>query len=284
MAAAGRTLCLLISALLLSACSNAFFYPMKLLLRTPADLDLNYEEVHFASLDEVKLHGWFLPAENAALGTVLFLHGNAENISTHIGAVMWLPKADYNVFLFDYRGYGHSAGQADLTGAHLDSAAALRYLRTRADIDPHRLIVFGQSIGGAIAWTTVAHEDQSGIRALVVESAFSSYRGIAREKLAGSLLTWAFQWPLALTIDDDYSPLRHAHALDSVPKLIIHGETDPVVPLAHAQRLYAAAGGDKQLWVVPHGGHIEAFGKYHRDYRPALLAYFQLVLDSAASD
>lgn len=253
-----------------------FFYPQKELQRTPDKIGLQYEDVSFASIDGTRLHGWFLPAQQAK-GTVVFFHGNAENISTHIGAVYWLPAEGYNVFLFDYRGYGLSAGHATISGIHNDARAALQYVHDRADIDPRRLVLFGQSLGGAVAIYTAV---TAGIplAAVVVESAFADYRKIMREKLAEFFLTWPLQWPLSYTVTDRYSPIRVVADL-KVPLLIIHGDTDKVVPVEHAYDLYEAATGDKTLWIVKGGGHTAAFGANRQEYRPRLLAYLEKKLN-----
>ena len=116
-------LSLFLLTLLLSGCSNLtslFFYPQQQYLRTPSDINLEYDEVRVKAVDGTELVSWFLPAdEDSEQGKnspiVLFLHGNAENISTHIGSVYWLPEEGVNVFLLDYRGYGHSQGAVSYT-------------------------------------------------------------------------------------------------------------------------------------------------------------------------
>ncbi|MEW5756655.1 MAG: alpha/beta fold hydrolase [Pseudomonadota bacterium] len=250
-----------------------FFYPQKQLVRTPQDIGLAYEDVTFSSLDGTRLHGWFLPAQGPAKATVVFVHGNAENISTHVAAVYWLPAAGYNVFAFDYRGYGRSEGKESLDGVHLDARAALDYVRGRADVDPARLVLFGQSLGGAVALYTAA-TSQVPLRAVVVESSFSDYRKIFREKLSDLIITWPLQWPLSFTVSDQYSPLAVIADLKA-PLLVIHGDADPIVPVSHAHALYSAAKGDKTLWIIEQGGHTAAFGPMREVYRPKLVEYLE---------
>ena len=96
----------------LLGCNGVFFVPYRAHVQTPKQLGLAYEDVYFQAGDGTLLHAWFLPAESKALGTILFLHGNAENISTHIMSVRWLPARGFNVLLLDYRGYGASGGVA----------------------------------------------------------------------------------------------------------------------------------------------------------------------------
>ncbi|MEQ6341287.1 MAG: alpha/beta hydrolase [Gammaproteobacteria bacterium] len=261
----------------LAGCTGLFFHPMQQHVRTPDQIGLNYRDVSFTSHDNMPLHGWWLPAQGTARGTVVFFHGNAENISTHIGAVHWLPKEGFNVFLPDYRGYGASRGTPEIKGLHADAESALDAVAEMPEARDTPLIVLGQSLGGAVATYTVAHSrHRSRIKALIVESAFSSYRDITREKLAGFWMTWPLQYPLSWTINDDYSPVNTVARVTPIPILLVYGDRDRIVPLSHGQRLYNVAADPKTLWVVPGSGHIEAFkGK---EYRRALIDYLDSLL------
>ena len=267
----------LLLVFLLSACTSVFFQPQQIQYLFPEKIGLEYEDVYFNSSDGVKLHGWFLPAREKAKGTVLFLHGNAENISTHIANVYWLPAQQYNVFLPDYRGYGASEGSPTLAGVQDDINSSMKYLLQRPDIDHERIVILAQSLGGALAIYNVANSPyRPNIKALITESAFSDYRGIVREKLSSFWLTWPLQWPLSFTVDNDYSPLPVVNKISPIPLLIVHGDKDNIVPLSHGQALFAAAAQPKELWVVEGGGHIEAFRR--TPYRTQLLEYLERVL------
>ena len=243
----------------LVGCTSSFFQPHRVLVLTPAQIGMAYEELELRADDGTVLHAWYLPARGRARATVLYLHGNAENISTHFANVAWMPAEGFNVLALDYRGYGASGGSASLPGVQLDIDAALRALVARPDVDAKRIVVFGQSLGGALAIHYVAHGAQRAhVRALVADSSFSDYREITREKLAGFFLTWPFQWLPWLTVDNDYSPAASVRALSPVPLLLIHGERDVVVPPQHSRRLYELAGEPKELWIVPQAGHIQA--------------------------
>jgi len=268
--------CLLIFLLFLSGCTRVFFHPQSHLVRTPAQLDLVYEDIYFNTIDNVRLHGWWLPAQIKAQATIVFLHGNAENISTHIGNVLWLPPVGFNVFLFDYRGYGLSEGQTDVDGLHRDVEAALATVKQRLNVSSH-LIVLGQSLGASLAITSLAksaHREM--VRAIIIDSSFTRYRQLAQEKLASFWLTWALQWPLSLTINDTYQPIKDIAHLNPIPLLIIHGTADQVVPVHHAKQLYAAAKEPKQLWLVPNGKHIQSLERV--EIRQRLLDYLRKVL------
>lgn len=273
---------LLLGALLLTlgGCESLFFFPSRQLQHTPAELNLQYQDVLFDAADGTRLHGWFLPAQGPAKGTVLHLHGNAVNIGEHVWAVRWLPAAGYQVLTFDYRGYGQSAGAPSLAGAQQDIDAAFNYLQSRADVDPQRLLVLAQSLGGAMGVYNLAHSRwREQVRLLVVDSAFSSYQGIAREKMAGSWLTWPLQWLPDLLLSDEYAPQQAVAALAPLPVLFIHGTGDAVVPAHHSEQLYAAAGTPKALWLLPNVPHTA--GLELPPNRTRLLAMFDKTLNGA---
>ena len=249
------------AGLLVTGCTAVFFQPHRVQVHTPDQAGLAYEGVHFKARDGVELYGWFMPAKIPALGTVLQLHGNAENISTHFASLAWMPARGFNVFIFDYRGYGASEGTPSLEGAQLDIDAALQALLARNDIDRTRIVMYGQSLGGALAAYYVAHSSRrEAIRAVVIESAFSDYVDIAREKFADHWITWPFQWIPYLSVDDRFSPLPAIAKISPIPLLILHGDQDRTVPMRHGKILYDAAREPKQLWIVPGAGHIQTTG------------------------
>jgi fermentation-respiration switch protein FrsA (DUF1100 family) len=240
-------------------CTQTFFQPQRPLIDTPGSAGLDYEEVSLRADDGVELFTWFLPARGTPQATVLFLHGNAENISTHYANIAWMPAEGFNVLALEYRGYGRSAGTPSLPGVQLDIDAAMRALLARRDVDPRRIVLFGQSLGGALAIHYAANGAQrSALRAVVADSAFADYRRIVKEKLAGFFVTWPFQWLPALTVDNDYSPRATVHAVSPTPLLLIHGERDTIVPPHHSRLLYDAAAQPKDLWLLPGVGHIQS--------------------------
>ncbi len=243
-----------------TGCMSLFFYPSKEFADNPTAVQFSPEDIWFRASDGVALHGWFFSAGPSARGTVLVLHGNAENLSTHVNGVLWLVKEGFNLFIFDYRGYGRSRGSPSMPGVHLDAEAALRTLLSLPQTGDGKVIVLGQSIGGAIAVHTVAtFPRKDRIAALVIDSALAGYRLIAREKLSQLWITWPFQYPLSFLFSDEYSPLTWIRRVSPVPVLIIHGDKDTVVPVRHARLLYEAALEPKELWITEPEGHIRSF-------------------------
>jgi len=253
-----RTVLALLAALAASGCTGAFFHPHRVLVQTPDRVGVRYESLVLRAADGVDLSAWFMPATGKPRATVLFLHGNAENISTHFMSVAWMPAEGFNVLALDYRGYGESEGKPSLPGIQLDIDAALTALRARPDVDPRRIVLFGQSLGGALAIHYAARGAQrDALRAVIADSAFSDYRAIASERLATSAVTWPFQWLPALVIDNDYSPLTSVAEVSPLPLVLMHGEADTIVPPHHAQRLFEAARAPKELWLLPGARHIQ---------------------------
>lgn len=267
---------LLLGALLLAGCGaqGLFYHPDQVLYSTPAEAGLRFDAVRFPSRDGTPLTGWFIPASGYAnprdaKGTVVHFHGNAQNMTAHWQYVAWLPRRGYNVFVFDYRGYGASQGKPDVKGVFEDANSALDYVRTRADVNPERLLVLGQSLGGTNAIAAVGSGNRAGVKAVAIEATFYSYGSIASDKVSGA----------GLLMNDSYSAARYVQALAPLPLLLIHGTADPVIPYAHATRLLDQAQAPKRLITVEGGGHIEALTpRFGHTYQDAVVDFFDAAL------
>ncbi len=246
-------------ATLLGGCAQLFFYPDHDERKTPADFGFGYRDIAFQSADGTALHGWLIPATDQPEGTVVVLHGNAQNLTTHFMMVAWLAKQHFNVFIADYRGYGRSAGLPDITGVHADAEAMLATALALPETHGHGVALLGQSLGGSIAIYLAAHSPQRHrLSAVAAESAFCGYRTISRVKLSDFWLTWPFQWLPWLTLNDDYAACQAAPDLSPLPLLLLHGDNDGIIPLRQSLQIFKAAREPKELWVYP-GGHTRAF-------------------------
>ena len=213
-----------------------------------------------------------------AKGTVAHFHGNAQNLTAHYSFVSWLPAAGYNVFTFDYRGYGESAGSVDRDGVDADGVAALRYLAERPGIDTNRIVVLGQSLGGAIALAALA-ERPCRVRAIALDSTFYSYRAVARDAMSHIFFYSLIRWPLSLVlVGDRRSPCDTLKRLPPMPIVFIHGTADTVIPYHHSERLFAEAQEPKQLWTVKDGVHASALLAPAQPWRERLVAFFDSAL------
>jgi len=245
-------------ALLLAGCvERMFFYPDSSQYSRPEQYGLQHEDVFITAADGSRLHGWWLPAKGAALGSVLHLHGNAANVSNHLPLVAWLPGAGFNVLMLDYRGFGRSQGRPTLDGVVDDAAVALAYLRTRPGVDGGRLVVLGQSLGGATALRLLAR-DGDGVRLAVIEAAFASYRGIARDAAMQSVVLAPLVPIASPALPGAASDPVAALASVRVPLLIVHGTADEVIPFRHGEQLAAAAPPGAQFVRVDGARHMES--------------------------
>ncbi|HED5886174.1 TPA: alpha/beta hydrolase [Salmonella enterica] len=255
---------------------NAFYYPdNKVYGPTPAEA----ESITFTAKDGTHLHGWFIPSavgtpENA-VATVIHAHGNAGNMSAHWPLVSWLPEKNVNLFMFDYRGFGESQGIPSQEGLCDDTQSAIAYVRQRSDVDPQRLVLLGQSLGGnnilAALGRGKSQLNRAGIRAIILDSTFYSYSSIANQMIPGS----------GFLLDDSYSANRYIASVSPIPVLILHGTADHVIPWQDSEKLYALAREPKQKIFIPDGDHIDAFsGRYANLYRDAMIKFMQTALSA----
>jgi fermentation-respiration switch protein FrsA (DUF1100 family) len=247
-----------LAALIFFAQPKLLYYPEigRDIVATPADAGLDYESVEIATSDGNMLQGWFVPVPDAT-GTVLFLHGNAGNISHRMEYLSMFHRLGYNTFIFDYRGYGNSSGTPSEQGTYLDAQAAWHYLTENRNIPSDRIILFGESLGGAIAAWLAAREKPA---VLVLASAFTSVPDMAA-KLYPFL-------PVRLLSRFEYDTLKSLKSV-SCPVFITHSPDDEIVPFAQGQALYEAAPEPKRFLELQ-GGHNDGFIFMRKEWADAL--------------
>ncbi|MFH1038555.1 MAG: alpha/beta hydrolase [PVC group bacterium] len=224
---------------------SRMYYPQRTLEAYPCDLGLAYEDVSLATADGLRLHGWWVPADQNR-GTVLFCHGNAGNISHRLESIEIFHRLGLNVFIFDYRGYGLSEGSPSEDGTYRDAEAAYDYLRQARHIPSGRIVIFGRSLGGAVA-VELARLREAG--ALICESTFTSSVDLAH-------VIFPFL-PVRLLIFNKYETIMKVPGL-ALPKLFIHSRQDELVPFEQGERLFRAAGDPKEFLAIQ-GSHGEGF-------------------------
>ncbi len=263
----------LLTTLLLNGCSGMFFFPARHHVQTPDQLELNYQDIQLTAADGTELHAWLLPAAGLPQATILFLHGNAENISTHIQNVRWLPAAGYQVLLLDYRGFGNSEGAAELPEIFLDIDAALDWINTTPTVNGQPLFLLGQSIGASLMlYSATRHIDNPRLCGLISDAAFTRYSDITRHVARQSWLTWPLQYPLAWMMSNNYDPIDALAELDSLPILFFQSIDDQVIPYSNLSQLSAAHRGDN-LQVSTTGPHTATFWQHQN--RSVMLGFLR---------
>lgn len=227
--------------------SRLIFYPEtgREFSATPGRIGLQYEDLQLKTSDGISLHGWFIPAQHPR-GTVLFLHGNAGNISHRLDSVRMFNRLGYGMLLFDYRGYGSSGGVPTEQGTYRDAEAAWQYLTEQRRLPASDIVLFGESLGGAIAAWLAAREKPA---ALVIASGFTSVPELAQQIYPYLPARW-----LARASYDTRGYLRSVTA----PVLIAHSPDDEIIPFTHGRALFAAANPPKQFLELA-GGHNDGF-------------------------
>ena len=226
------------------------FFPERDLEGDPGQAGLEFEDVFFTASDGVRLHGWFVPAESRT--TLVWFHGNAGNIGHRVDNLSLLHRrTGLSIFIFDYRGYGRSEGDISEEGTYLDGQAALNYVRLEIGRDLETdVILFGRSLGAGVA---VEMAVRKRVRGLILESAFSSVRGMA--KRVYPLLPSAV---VASFLKTDYDSLSKIRGVEA-PLLVLHGDRDDVVPMEQGLELFEAANEPKRFYTIRGAGHNDTY-------------------------
>jgi fermentation-respiration switch protein FrsA (DUF1100 family) len=219
-----------------------------------------YEDVSFNSADGTSLHGWFVQHPNPSRA-ILYCHGNGEDVSS-VGefAAILSKKLTASIFVFDYRGYGHSQGRPSEIGCIADGNAAQHWLAQRTGVRPKDIVLMGRSLGSAIA---IALAAENGARALIIENAFPTMTDVA---------AWHYPWlPVRWVMTNRYDNLSHIQRYEG-PLLQCHGTRDELIPLSFARRLFDMATSANKQWLeFPGLGHNSAMPHSYYDDLSAFL-------------
>lgn len=241
---------LLLALLLYFYQPKLVFYPHAIIQTTPSTISLDYEDVSLVTADGEVINGWWIPAVEAR-ATLLFLHGNAGNISHRLESIAIFNQLGLSVFIIDYRGYGKSSGRPSEQGTYLDAEAAWEYLLNEKGLKSDEIIVFGRSLGGAVAtWLADRHTPAG----LIIESSFTSIADIGK---------YYYPYlPTSLLARIKYASIeRIAH--NKSPLLVIHSIDDEIIPYQHGKALFAQAATESpqvnKMFMDIRGGHNEGF-------------------------
>lgn len=221
---------------------------------TPAQIGLDYEELRIRTADGVELSAWLVPAEPDR-GLLLFFHGNAGNISHRLESVEIFHRLDLSVLIIDYRGYGRSEGRPSEDGTYRDAAAAWRYSVEELGRPPREIVIFGRSLGAAVA-AHLADDTLQPPAALILESAFTSAPDMAQRVYPFLPARWLTRF--------GYRTRDYVAGVDS-PVLVIHSEDDEIAPFDLGQEVFAAAPEPKRFLTLG-GSHNTGFLESGADY------------------
>ncbi|MBD3894723.1 alpha/beta hydrolase [Halomonas sp. ML-15] len=231
---------------------------------TPADRGLAWEEVTLTTQDDLALDAWWIPAPEPR-GSLLFFHGNAGNISHRLESIAQFQRLGLSVLIIDYRGYGRSEGRPSEEGTALDARAAWQWLRDDAGLATDEIVVFGRSLGAAVAAELAVglEEQQEPPAAVILESPFRSVPELAQRLYPFLPARWLARI--------DY-PVESYVTQISAPLLVVHSRDDEVIPYAEGEAVYAAANAPKRLLTIS-GGHNTGFVDSEADYLEGIDAF-----------
>jgi fermentation-respiration switch protein FrsA (DUF1100 family) len=223
------------------------------------DWGLPYQDVNLTTADGIQLHGWYIPHADSSK-VLLFFHGNAGNISHRGASIAIFHRLGLNVFIIDYRGYGKSQGDPDEAGLYRDADAAWQYLTQEKGVDKDNIIIFGRSLGGAVATRLAAEVHPA---ALILESTFSSARDMAKSlfPIIYRLLIFRYRFNSMGRIKQINCPL-----------LVMHSPDDEIIPFHVGEKLFNAANEPKRL-IKMKGDHNNGFLLSQPAYEQSLRAF-----------
>jgi fermentation-respiration switch protein FrsA (DUF1100 family) len=224
---------------------NIVYLPSRHLGATPDLVGLTYETVMLNAEDGTRIHGWYIAREKPR-GTLLFLHGNAGNISHRLSTLSQLHDLGLSVLIIDYRGYGESEGEPSESGIYMDAEAAWRYLTEDRGIPADEILIHGRSLGGAVAAYLASRHHAQGV---ILESTFTS-----AEEMAAELYPWL---PTAWLTRLDYNT-RERLASIQIPLMVIHSRDDEIIPFKQAEELFRAGNSPKRFLQLS-GSHNYGF-------------------------
>lgn len=249
---------------------NMLFFPSK---QFATDFDklggFDKEDASFVSASGAKLHAWYVPVPHSR-GTVIISHGNAGNISYRVPLMEMFLKQNLAVLAFDYQGYGKSDGKPTIDHVCEDGLAAYDFLTRERGVEPSKIILYGESLGGGVASYIAANRK---VAAIVLQSTFSSLPHIARSKMMLTKLYPNFLFPKNRL--DSAKLMASAHA----PLLIVHGNNDTIIPVAEAHELFKKATDPKKLVTIENANHNDMYGsKFESRLNAAVSNFLDTVL------
>ncbi len=222
---------------------------------SPKDIGIDFEESFYLYPNEESVHFWFIPASKETKNTILFCHGNSGNLGDRLEIIKVLHSLDWNLLIFDYRGYGASKGIPSEKNTYQDGEAMIHFLKEKKGIDESWIVVYGRSLGGGIACELALRHPH--LKGLILDSTFTSLPEIGQRYYPYIPVKWILRYR--------YENLKKIKRI-SIPKLIIHSKQDNIIPVSHAHKLFEGAKDPKKLLILPHGDHTTCFISSQEEY------------------
>ena len=252
-----KVIILVLFLFMISGCEKYFFYPQKILYYMPETCMYAPENILVETDKGKRLHGWYFKTKvKKPKGTIFFLHGNSNNISTESVCMVWVLDKGYNLLTFDYRGYGLSEGKPDIAGVLDDGLEFVDAIMKDNMVDKRNMIIHGQSLGGAVASHIAAFSPYADkFKVLVLESTFTSWRSVSKEIASKNFFTWAWQYPISWGIPSQYSSVDNVRNSKINNTIIVHSKKDAMIGYKNAETLYANAHNKKVILYDDFSAH-----------------------------
>jgi uncharacterized protein len=234
--------------------NRVLFVPTPTIEDTPANYGLTYKETWLSIGDKSdrhtpsdRIYSWWIPAQSKNAPTILYCHGNGHNVGEVSELASRFHKLGLSVFTFDYRGFGKSEGAfPSETAVYTDAERAWNYLIQDRKIPPNHIVIYGHSLGGAIAINLATQHPNAG--GLIVQSSFTTALEMAKRNW------WTAIFPVDMLLNQRFESLRKVSQL-RMPVLYLHGTADALIPFEMSQRLFEKTRSPKQLKLFPNAGH-----------------------------
>jgi len=238
-------------------CQSFYFHPSKKKFHDPEIFGFEKKNRYVDSHNGTSVHSVHIKAySKETKGIILQFHGNGENQTSHFLSLVWLVNHGYDLVTFDYRGYGNMEGKPSNEDNYKDSLAILNFYHKMCKENNIKLIVYAQSLGGAIAMRSIPDmNDRSQLILTIVDGSFFSYRSVAYQ-IAKEILWKPFAFIFSRFLSDDHSPENYIEKVSPTPLLIIHGTDDNIVPFSEGTEIFRLAKKPKMFWEIKGGKHL----------------------------
>ncbi len=260
----------------LTSCTGVVFQPTKQTYFSPKEtLNIEPDNYTVPINEKVSLHAWRFKTKQPFKGVVVQFHGNGENMTSHYVSIAWLINHGYDLFTFDYRGYGESGGVPSFPEVVSDSIKVVDFVKALYPDEKTHIIVYGQSLGSVIAYNTVRYTKVQ-IEQVVLEGAIYSLNQVSADVLSRNWATWLFQPMGYVLMSHKYNFKKVAKGFPKIPVLLLHSKKDPIIPYSQSEKIFKKLEVPvKCLKLVDEAQHTNIGNIGKGKYRPDILQFLE---------